>query len=445
MHDPITGLNHEVGHLKDQAAIMFFSDEFHEKGERLDQTGGWYDASDYGKYTSTAAISVANILLAYELHPESFPKGQMMFPEDISVAEQKTALPDVLIEMKYELDWMMKMQRPDGAVYHKVAGKFWPELTTLPEQDTQNRYIYGLSTFVTGQYAGALATASRAYQKYDAAYAEQLLAKARQAFDFLETHPSPIFRNDQGQNAGSGPYDKLTDSEERFWAAAELFKTTGDKKYEDYIKNNLSSFITKEPGFISWNNTLALGHWAYLTSHSADKILQQQVQTAFLGYADKVIKQISQDGYKCSLKNDQYTWSSAKNTVANANILIMAYQLDHKAAYLDGALDQIHYILGRNTNSQSYLTGSGVKQVQHPHLRMKESTGIYIPGLLVGGPNNHPGGDTLQSKLLEDNKAIPPAKAYIDQVSSYSTNEHAIDLTAPVVYALAYFTYNTGK
>lgn len=214
----MTGLRHEAGHKQDAQAKMYFSDSFHQEGDALDVSGGWYDAGDYGKYISTATLSAAQLLLAYELHPDHFPKGQLQFPPSLSgPASDKTdqnQLPDLLAEVKFELDWMVKMQRPDGAVYHKVGGKQWPGFI-LPEQDVQDRYIYGLASYDTAQYAATMAMASRVYAPFAPEYAKEL-TKAKKAQQFLEKNPSASFRNDPGQNDGSGGYEKYTDQDERF-------------------------------------------------------------------------------------------------------------------------------------------------------------------------------------------------------------------------------------
>lgn len=461
INDPITGLETAIGHENYKTAKVFFSDEISNEGQIVDVTGGWYDAGDFGKYSSTGGVTVANILLAFEAQPEKFKKGQMFFPEGVPITERDSNMPDVLVEMKCELDWLLKMQRPDGGVYLKTSGKYWPDLKTKPAEDNQKRVIYGLSTYGTALCGATNAMAARIYEKYDPQYAAILLASAEKAFAFLENHPEPLFRNDEYQNTGSGPYDKTNengqrnwlslvkkdypnvkitaDAEERIWIAAELFKTTGDKRYEDYLHNNFSNIIAIKPDTFSWMNTLAFGQFAYITNQNAEEATKVKVKQAFIGYADTTVKQIAADGYGCSLRNDEYTWASSRIAIAKGDMLVLAYQVEPKQEYLNGALDQIHYILGRNTNGVSYLTGAGTKTPQHMHNRIHESTGIYVPGLLVGGPNNWPGGDPTQTKLIASGK-VPPAKVYFDELGSYSTNEYAIDYTAPVTYILSYFS-----
>ena len=254
------------------------------------------------------------------------------------------------------------------------------------------------------------------------------------------------YRQIQTAMAQGMSYDKAivaADTEERIWLSAELFKTTGDKEYEQYLKDNFSDVIIIKPKAFSWSNSLALGQWAYLTNPNSDNTLKEKVKQAFLAYADNTVNQIASDGYNCALSKNEYTWASNKVAMSKAYMLVLAYQLDPKSAYLQGALDQVHYALGRNTNGVCYLTGSGTTPTRNVHNRVRVSTGVYIPGWLTGGPNNWPGGDPVQAQLIAKGN-IPPAKVYIDVKESYSTNENAIDYTASITSLLAYFsTANT--
>ena len=135
---------------------------------------------------------------------------------------------------------------------------------------------------------------------------------------------------------------------------------------------------------------------------------------------------------------NEYTWASTKNALTKGDILLMAYQIEPKQEYLEGALAQIHYLFGRNSLDKSFMTGVGDNPPLHPHNRIHESTGAYVSGLVVGGPNHVIGGDPDQTEYLNSGN-IPIAKSYLDVVSSWSTNEYAIDYISSAVYALSWF------
>ena len=437
IHDPVSGLEREGGHEQDAEARLFFSDEYYDEGDTLDVRGGWYDAGDFGMYMPPSNVTVAQLLLAYEWSPDLFYEGQFAFPDTIS--RTMAGAPDILEEVRFNLEWMLRMQRPDGAVYHKNSGLRWPADGTLPAQDGQTRYVFGMSTFGTAGFAGATAMASRIYREYDEAFADELLEAAVAAFDYLEANPEPSFRFDEGQDQGSGPYDKETDLEERLWAAAELLRTTDDKRYEAYILDHdeLAELLEEPTRDASWLDALILGQWAYINSESAEESRRDLAREAILDGAQELYEHVVDDGYNVALTADDYTWSSAKVTVARGNVLLKANAIEENADYEQAALDQLHYILGRNTNAYSYLTGVGQRTPANVHHRVMAGTGTQIPGLLVGGPNIHGGDPTLDSFI--DKEAPPPGRAYLDHHDSWASNEYAIDYTAPVVFALAHF------
>jgi len=431
--DPITGLRLNAGFSQDKEAQMFFTDAFYHEGDKLAVEGGWYDAGDYGKYIPPAAVTVAQFLLAYELHPTVFTKGQFLFPEGVLDTEN---LPDVLEEVKFELDWMRKMQRPDGAVYHKVSGKNWTGWV-IPEEDTQTRFVYGMSTYGTAMFAAAMAQASRVFKLYDKTYAEKLLTHAIMAQEYLQANPETEFRFDPGQDNGSGPYGKRTDRDDRFWAAAELLKTTHDKKYEDYLQGHFADLFAEKPSFVSWGNTLALAQWAYATTKNGDSQVKAEIKKAFIMTADEILRQVEKDGYFCALEAKDYTWASNKNAAAKGNLLLMANELSENEEYITAALEQLHYLLGRNAMDMCFLTGTGSNPVLHPHNRICGSTNIIIPGLLVGGPNHFGGDPDIEAFVKETHP--PHAKSYLDYFNSWAVNENAIDYNAAVFFLLAYF------
>jgi len=433
--DPVTGLDVDPGHTQDERAAMRARDEFHDAGESADVGGGWYDAGDYGKYVPPATLTVGQQLLAYELVPEAFEAEECDLPVDVPEADREAGLPDLLVEAKFELEWLERMQRPDGAVYHKVAGDTWPSIDTLPTEDTQQRYVYGLSTFGTATYAAAMAMAARVYAPFDATFADRALDNARDAFSYLAANPEPTFRFDDGQDDGSGPYRKDDDLSERFWAAAELLKTTGEDRYAEALHGPLADVFDKPVRAPVWNDATALGQWAYRSAAAADTDRAATLDAAFVDRADAIAAAVEADGHRVALDTDDYHWASAKLALARADVLLLANEIEPDERYVEAALDQVHYVLGRTPTGYSYVTGQGTHPPRNPHDRLVESTGVEIPGMVVSGANANGDDDFLAGFIAETD--APPAKAYVDAVPSYSANEWAIDYTAPLFLALA--------
>ncbi|WP_436910878.1 glycoside hydrolase family 9 protein [Halosimplex marinum] len=444
--DPVTGLDVPAGHTQDAEARMYFGDAFREEGDRLDASGGWYDAGDYGKYVPPGAVTVGQMLLAYERYPDAFEAGQCDLPVEGSDAERsedrlpaadgEASLPDLLVEAKFELEWLERMQREDGAVYHKVAAREWPAIDEAPVDDDRERYVYGLSTFGTAQYAAAMAMAARVYADWAPEFADRALANARAAHDYLASNPEPEFRFDPDQDDGSGPYRKDTDREERFWAAAELLKTTGDTRYADHLEVRFADLFDAAVRAPVWDDTLSLGQWAYLTADAADDARADRLEAAFVDYADRLVADIEADGYRCALDTEGYHWASTKLALSKGGMLLLADAIEPDDRYVAGALDQLHYALGRTPTGYSYVTGQGTHPPRNPHDRLVEGTGTYLPGMVVSGANRN-GDDECLAEYIAETDA-PPAKCYVDATASYSANEWAIDYTAPIFLLLGH-------
>ncbi|MFC4597599.1 glycoside hydrolase family 9 protein [Cohnella hongkongensis] len=431
--DPALGLRVEAGHLQDREAVLFYEDE---RGRRpiVDASGGWYDAGDYGKYVPPAAVTVAQLMLAYELRPDFFAERKFLSEGEKSHWERAGGAPDLLTEIKFELDWLLRMQREDGAVYHKVSGGVFPDFIA-PAEDVQDRSVYGLSTYGTAMFAAATAMGARVFEPFDAAYAAELLDRAQRAQSWLDRHPDAYFRLDELQNSGSGPYDKSTDREERYWALAELLKTTGEARYGEALASGYADLSARLPGTVGWNDGQLLGQWAEATAERASASGKEAAARAIDAAAAEIVANIERDGYRSSLKEQDYTWASNKIALAKGELLLLANELAPASEYVAGAADQLHYVLGRNALGMSFVTGAGTTFPKRPHHRISAASGILVPGLLVGGPNRQ-----LNDPVLEKlaGQGLPPAKSYVDDLFSYAGNEYAIDYNAPLLFTLAF-------
>ena len=433
LDDPLIGLKLQAGHSQDKEAELYFEDE---RGGRpvIDASGGWYDAGDYGKYVPPGAIAAAQMMLAYELRPDFFTGRRFLLDDEKTHWKAAESAPDLLAEIKFELDWLLRMQRKDGAVYHKISGGAFPDFI-LPAEDVQSRSVYGMSTYGTAMFAAATAMGARVYKPFDSEYAAELLRRAERAQSWLEAHPEPYFRLDDMQNTGSGPYDKATDREERYWALAELFKTTGEARYGEALAKNYADLSAVRPGYASWNNGHLLGQWAEATAGKTAPEGKEAAARAIVETAGEIAKSVGRDGYRSALESEDYGWASNKAALAKAELLLMAGELKPNPDFFAGAADQLHYVLGRNAMGTSYVTGAGTKYPLHPHHRISAASGVLVPGLLVGGPNRELN-DPVLEKLAD--QELPPAKSYIDDPLSYASNEYAIDYNAPLLFVLAF-------
>ncbi len=385
-----------------------------------DVTGGWHDAGDYGRYAAPAAKAVADLMLAYTAAPS-------MFTDSLNIHDSASGMPDILTEVRYELEWMKKMQRADGAVYHKVTCASFPGFV-MPQCETDELIISPVSTAAAGGFAAAMAMAYRVYADLDLAFAQDCLTAARRAWDYLSvTEPIP-FWNPEG--IVTGIYDDENDSDERYWAACALYAATGEGKYHDYIRNSINP---KWAADLGWADVGAYGNAVYLRLDNdlTDTAVKNSIANGLLNAADELIQSTRSSEYGISV-ND-FIWGSNMVVMNNAMLLLLAYDTQPQSGYIECARRHLDYIFGNNPMSVCYVTGCNESSARHPHHRPSVATGSTMPGMLVGGPDQYLHDPCAEAQL----QGSSPPCCYIDHAESYSTNEVAIYWNSPLVYVMA--------
>jgi len=129
---------------------------------------------------------------------------------------------------------MLKMQ-------DKESGGFYPRVQSDNDENIKSRIIRdqnGCTTDDTACAAGILAHAYLIYKDIDPDFAQECLDAAINAWKFLEKNPENIV-------SPPGPYNVYDDSGDRLWAAASLYRATGEEVYHTYFKQNYKSFAQK--------------------------------------------------------------------------------------------------------------------------------------------------------------------------------------------------------
>lgn len=385
---------------------------------KIDVSGGWHDAGDYGRYTVSGVKAVADILLAYEKYPDAFG-------DDLNIPESGNGTPDVLDEAKYELEWLLKMQASDGGVYHKVTCANFPE-TVMPEEETDELLVLPVSTTSTGDFAAIMAMAYEVYGDVDSAFADKCLAAAKKAAAYLDKNGNQAFTNPE--DVVTGEYPDNFDEDERFWAYAELFKATGDAAYEEAVAG---IDLEKVKYGLGWADVGYYATYAYLTSEYTDNALQKAIMTKMSDGADEIVKNMGKDTYGCSLFKD-YVWGSNMLVADNGMMLSLFGEVSGKD-YAKETKSQLDYLFGNNGNSYCFLTGYGTLYPEGTHHRPSQSLGTTMKGMLVGGPNAGLD-DPYAAAVL---KGKPQALCYVDNEQSYSCNEITVYWNSPLIYLLA--------
>lgn len=384
----------------------------YQTNQQIDVSGGWHDAGDYGRYIVPAAKTIADLLYAYDAAPE-------LYGDDLNIPESGNGIPDVLDEARYELEWMLKMQSENGGVYHKVSCATFPGYV-MPQNETKPLIVTPVSSTATADFCAAMALAYEFYLPVDKEFAEKCLAAAEKSWEWLEKNPDFLFKNPS--DIVTGDYGDKTDRDERYWAAVQMYRATGDEKYLSSV-----SFASKG---LDWSTVGDYGNIAVLTMKDADKdsAVYKNAEEAVISQANN-FKALSQSApYGVSLS--KFAWGS-NMTVANAGIICgLAYQITGDKSYLDAANANLGYLLGHNPNAICFVTGYGTVSPKTPHHRPSMAVGKAMKGMLVGGVNSALEDPAAKAYL----KGVPAAKCYVDNSESYSTNEITIYWNSPLTY-----------
>jgi endoglucanase len=408
-----------------------------------DLSGGWMDAGDYNKYVTFAASPVNQLLSAFEVNASAFG-------DDTNIPESGNGIPDVLDEVKWELEWLKKMQNSDGGTLIKV-GNVTYDSPSPPSRDRQARYYAGVCSSSTITTAGVFAHAALVLKAFPGlrAYSEDLTARAIKAWTWYGANPKSADCDSQEIKAGDADMSLEAQTQASVVAAAYLFALTGEAKYSDA----LGAVYTKSIPFTT--NT-----WSTFSPEQGDALLFY----AALGNADTNIKSAIMarkthqgqnldlyrfndlDLYRSYIEDPMYNWGSnmARGNVANTNLDMLRYSLDgaNRASYRSRALEVLHYFHGVNPLGMVYLSnmhGYGAEhsadEIFHSWFtegtkwaKVSSSTPGPAPGYVPGGPN------ASYSGTLSPPKGQPAQKAYVVGGSQSVNDAKTYEITEPGIY-----------
>jgi endoglucanase len=349
---------------------------------------------------------------------------------------------------------MLTMQDPaDGGVYHKCTnaafdGMVMPGLTKAP------RYVVQKGTAATLDFAAVMAQAARIFRNFPLplpGLADSCLKAATHAWSWAMDHASLPYDQEAmnklfDPKVTTGAYGDRDFKDEWFWAAVELMVTTSSAAaaYEKIIRERMDD----PAGLPSWASVHMLGNytllrfrnrlpaeWASLIQATAQHLVQM---------ADSYLARVPANAFHTVMGGSprDFVWGSNAVAANQGILLIYAWLLTKDKRYIDQAVGNLDYLLGRNATGYCFLTGMGSYSPLHPHHRPSVADGIPlpVPGLLAGGAN--PGRQDHQHYEFTE-----PETAYLDQDKAYAANEIAINWNAPMVYlagALEALQYRAG-
>lgn len=410
-------------------------------GDIISSPKGWYDAGDYNKYVVNSSFAIGMMLQSYALNKDYLNTIKVNIPNN-------TNAPDLLEEIMYNLEWMLTMQDPsDGGVYHKLTTPNF-ESFVMPQDCHQTRYVVQKSTPATLDFAATMAMAARAYSPFPqhTAFCQQARQAAERAYAWAVRNPARYYDQEDinskyvpAINTGTYGDDKAED--EFFWAATELYLTTGEKAYLEQAK----LFAPDKFTIPAWGDVAGLGILEWLNQELTGSPMAKDFDTSKLKQSlkkqcDDDIQSLSTSPFHSVFGNkaSDFIWGSNSEKCAGRGIAQMyEYALsNHNPSYKEAARSAIDCLFGRNATGYCYLTGFGTRKVMHPHHRISAADGIGdpLPGLLAGGAN----AGKQDAASVPPYPSPSPDEAYQDNEGSYASNEIAINWNAYLVALLGW-------
>ncbi len=407
-------------------------------------SGGWVDCGDHVKFGQTMFYSAYVLLKGYAEFPEgyddfySFDYSGYKNSGDFTWEGRKgipNGIPDILDEVKYQTDFLIKCARNNTTFYSQVGDgdadhKNWVTsvaMAALPK--TEGGQANGARNIVKNPNdasmpsfaAATLALMARVYAPFDPEYADLCLTHALYAYNYAKSK--------RGKTLDAGQFYPANAKWEDDYACAcaELYWTTGNASYRTEA--------------LSYAGDLGNHNWCFNYNNNDDIAAYNLAKLGDTG--SKSLLESLVNTYKGNVSGGLYSggdgsWGPLRYN-ANAAFVVAMWGALNNSTTVDAFIyNQINYILGANSSNHSFVVGfnrsncSSCRSTVKPHHRnvflkddiMGNKETFTIPtknaqhGFLVGGTRN-PG-------------------TVSDKVENYYQNEGGIDYNAGLVGALGY-------
>jgi endoglucanase len=388
-----------------------------------DLTGGWHDAGDHLKFTSTHAYASYTLLKALEVFPEAFEDRES--PDYSGVPN---GVVDVLDQVRVATDYLVKAHIDSETLAARVGdGRDHEVWTTSPFQSTrpaaEGGGVRAVSLVAKADVAGlttaALALASTHFEAHDPALAATYLDHAREIYEYGIDNP--------GMSTDEY-YAGTAYKEDMMCGAIELHRATGEGRYladaEIFSEEFGRSWWAPD-----WENPSDYCRHSMYMSGSADALAVWKLEVD--GYLDTISTSPEVAGMAYF-----FDWGTLQYASGAAFSAAMLHEVTGDPRYADFAMSQLEYITGDNGYGRSFVVGFGEDPPSHPHHKNAfgreahdwDLTGDFehvLTGALVGGPT------------IGDLRGVT-SPGYEDDVWDYAGNEVSIAYNAGLVGLAAF-------
>lgn len=402
---------------------------------------GWFDAGDYGQYVANLAPVWYAFGTGLDLMPGFFAS------DDFNLPESHNNIPDIIDELEWGMDWLLTMQNPaNGGVYSRSVPLMWDE--SLPRDVKRPRYLFEITSHATASFAAMAALHSRLVSEWKPERAARALAAARSAWKFLEKTTqwpaqAELYKNPQNVHAGEYSDDSATDN--RLWAAAELYRTTGEVYFKTAFTELFRDVKIDPTERVSFRHQAMAAFWSMhraLLEHGPavdaaparqDTQLRDELAKILVSAADWYLRKADEHPYDAPVHHHmKYTgWGSFAHSTRAVLPLLQAWSITGRQAYCQGAATMTNPQLGANPQSISYITGIGERSPRFPLSLLSRFDSMAEPlnGIPVNGPHYYlpaiwPStravndayipANTEDGEAADSHAPYPPLRRYVD-------------------------------
>jgi endoglucanase len=425
-----------------------------------DMSGGWFDAGDYNKYVTFTFETLIQLLEAYRENPS-------VFGDNNNIPESGNGIPDILDEVKYELDWLLRMQDPDGSAYIKVGHDNF-NTSTPPSTDANSRYYVQKCGSASRTMAAVFALSSIVYRSLGipsmTSFGDTLLTKAEASWNYFTTVNTAIETSCDDQSIKSGDADMNAQDqvEVKFTAAVYLWEATGNASYKTYAESNYTSM---SPYSGTYWGPYGIGvqeaMLKYTTITGANSTVANNIRTnKTTDYANgdfyTTPYNSATDPYRAYMPDWAYHWGSnqVKANAGNVNLNMIRYNISpsNNSKYKTIAEGYMHFMHGVNPQNVCMLSnmyGHGADKCTNEFFHGWFADGsIYDnaltspngnpPGYLIGGINAQfaAGCGGCYASTMNPPTGQPVQKSYKDWNTGWNgtANENSWEITEPGIY-----------
>jgi len=424
-----------------------------------DLHGGWFDAGDCNKYVTFTLSPLCNLLETYRAYPQ-------YFFDNYNIPESGNGIADILDEVKYEIDWLTRMQDATGTngLFLKVGADNYNGASP-PSADANPRYYVPECTSATLTGAAVFALASIVYKSLGnpamTTYGNGLLTRAINAWNRAKvttTNFTSFQTTCDDQNIVSGDADADIDSQKDLvvTAAEYLFEATGTAEYKTTFD---AQYVNARPYKQGWwgpyypavqrallRYTKATGATASVVTNIRNSKAGQNGTLSINDYNNNT------DLYRSFMPDAQYHWNShevkSNAGLDNFDFAIFGINTAQTALYKEVGESYLHWFHGINpmgkvmlSNMHAYGGDSCVNEFYHSWFGNgtvwdNVFTSLYgpPPGYVPGGPNK----DFSITTMIPP-AGQPPQKSYKEWNTGWNgtANENSWEITEAGIYTQA--------